>query len=112
MTDSKKQAMYSYLIAVAGVVLVALVVFYDGVRATIAQANFGRSMRLGGGFGGGQLNVTRPFNPNQFIAARQLAPGSPFGLGNVVMIVGIVIVIVGMAWLGLILRKVPPSSKA
>ena len=114
--NSKTQITYGYLITAAGVIVAVVMAIYSGVRSMVAQANFA-AVRPGAGFGGGQFNATRqfngtrPFNPNQFVGARQFAPGNPFGLVNVVTIIGLIIAVIGLVWLGFALRKVQTSSK-
>jgi len=89
----------AYLLTVAGVAVMAITVIFGDVRALMFRAMFrpsgfnGTSGEPGAGFSG----------------ARQFGGGFGFGLSNYVTILGLVIVIVGVVWLGLALRKTPKT---
>ena len=94
---SWSEAKNPYLVTVVGVVIMALAEAYGIVRAMMFRAMF----RPGGfnGTGGG---------PGQgFSGARQFGGGFGFGISNYVTILGLIIVIVGILWLGIALRKTP-----
>jgi len=86
----------AYLLTVVGVGIMGITVVLGAVRALMFRAMF----RPGGfnGTGGGP-------GPG-FSGARQFGGGGfGFGLTNYVTILGLVIAIVGVVWLGLVLRK-------
>ncbi len=89
----------AYVLTVVGVGIMAITVILGAVRALMFRAMF----RSGGfnGTGGGP-------GPG-FSGARQFGGGFGFGLTNYLTIIGLVIVIVGVVWLGLSLRKAPKS---
>ena len=83
MIDAGKQIKYSYLAAVVGVALVTITATFGLARVfTIRQIPRG-------GFGGNT----------------QLANVNPFGLTNSLTILGVIVAIIGLAWLGMALRK-------
>jgi len=90
MSDNKHQFKYPFLIALVGVALVAVTVIYGIVRRVLVMVAFA-SRR---GFGAGRL----------------LRVANPFGLGNALIVLGAIIAVVGLAWLGLSLRKQHESS--
>lgn len=89
----------AYLLTVVGVAVMAMTVIYGSVRALMFRTMFRPSgfNGTGGGPGAG------------FSGARQFGGGFGFGLTNYVTILGLVIVIVGVIWLGLALRKIPKT---
>jgi len=90
----------AYLLTVVGVVVMAITEVYGLVRAMMFRAMFRPSGGnfTGGGFGGG----------------RQFGGGGGFGFGftNYLTILGLLIVIIGVVWLGLALRKKPTTKSA
>ena len=94
------QVKSAYLVTVVGVVLMTITTIYSDVRALMFRAMF----RPGGFNGGGGFNGTGVPGAG-FSGARQFGGGFGFGLTNYVTILGLVIVIVGVVWLGLALRK-------
>jgi hypothetical protein len=88
------QTKSAYLLTVVGVVLMAITTIYSSVRALMFRAMF----RPGGFNGTGGPGAG-------FSGARQFGGGFGFGLTNYVTILGLIIVIVGVVWLGLALRK-------
>ena len=93
---------YSYLVTAVGVVLMAISAIYGAIRALFVREMF----RPNGNFNG---NFTRNFN-GTFVGNRQFAGGNPFGLTNALTIIAVVIALVGLVWLGLVLRKSPKSA--
>lgn len=95
MTQTKS----AYLLTVVGVAVMAITVIFGAVRALMFRAMFRPDgfNGTGGGPGAG------------FSGARQFGGGFGFGLTNYVTILGLVIVIVGVVWLGLALRKTPKT---
>ncbi len=93
------QTKSAYLLTVVGVAVMAITVIFGAVRALMFRAMF----RPGGfnGTGGGP--------PGGFSGGRQFGGGFGFGLTNYVTILGLVIVIIGIVWLGLALRKTPKT---
>jgi Na+-transporting NADH:ubiquinone oxidoreductase subunit NqrB len=85
MSDNKHQFRYAFLITTIGVALVAVTAIYGVVRTVLLMAAFA-SRR---GFGAG----------------RQLRVMNPFGLGNALTILSVIIAVLGLVWLGLSLRK-------
>ncbi|MGA2461330.1 MAG: hypothetical protein ABSF82_07915 [Candidatus Bathyarchaeia archaeon] len=100
--DAKQQMKYSYLVTAVGVVLMAISAIYGAIRALFVREMF----RPNGNFNG---NFTRNFN-GTFVGSRQFAGGNPFGLTNALTIIAVVIALVGLVWLGLVLRKSPKSA--
>jgi uncharacterized membrane protein len=94
------QVKSAYLVTVVGVVLMAITTIYSDVRALMFRAMF----RPGGFNGSGGFNGTGGPGAG-FSGARQFGGGFGFGLTNYVTILGLIIVIVGVVWLGLALRK-------
>jgi hypothetical protein len=78
------QVRYSYLVTLVGVAIMTITTAYGLVRAILTRDVFASR----GGFGGG----------------RQLGIAS-FGLTNNLTIFAVIIALVGLAWLGLALRK-------
>lgn len=93
------QTKSAYLLTVVGVVLMAITTIYSSVRALMFRAMF----RPGGFNGSGGFNGTGP--GAGFSGARQFGGGFGFGLTNYVTLLGLIILIVGVVWLGLALRK-------
>jgi hypothetical protein len=93
------QVKSAYLLTVVGVAVLAISVIYSSVRALMFRAMFrpGGFNGTGGGYGTG--------GPGPGFGARQFGGGFGFGLTNYVTILGLVIVIAGVVWLGLALRK-------
>jgi len=90
------QTRYAYLLAVVGVVLMAVMTIYSYVRAMMFRPEF----RQG-------FNSTRQFmNPN---GARA---GFGFGLTGYLEILAVIIALIGVVWLGLILTKMLSGKKA
>jgi hypothetical protein len=90
MSDTSHHLRYAYLVTMVGVVLVAATAIYGVVRTVLLMAAFASR----GGFGAG----------------RQFRAINPFGLGNALTILGVVIAVVGVVWLGLSLREPHESS--
>jgi predicted small integral membrane protein len=88
LTDAKQKIKYSYVLTLLGVALMAISTLFGVVRAMFVREMVGS----GGGFG------NRRFGMN------------PFGLTNGLTILAVVIAIVGLAWLGLALRKSPKAT--
>jgi hypothetical protein len=83
-----------YLVTTIGVVLMAVGEIYASVRAMMFRAmfrpgGFNGTGGPGAGFGGGP----------------RFGGGFGFGISNVIVILGLVLAIVGVLWLGLELRK-------
>jgi hypothetical protein len=93
---------YSYVVTAVGVVLMAISAIYRAIRALFVREMF----RPNGNFNG---NFTRNFN-GTFTGSRQFAPGNQFGLTNALTIIAVIIALVGLVWLGLVLRKSPKST--
>lgn len=89
MTNAGQQIRYSYLVTVVGVVLMAITQGYVVVRAAL----IGGMSASRGGFGN-----------------RQFASVNPFNWTSSLTILAIIIAIVGLAWLGLALRKSPKGA--
>ena len=105
--DAKEQMKYSYLVTVVGVALMAVSAIYSAIRGLFVRQMFRPSGNFNGNFNG---NFTRTFN-GTFTGTRQFAGGNPFGLTNALTIIALIVAIVGVVWLGLVLRK-PPKSAA
>ena len=88
------QVKSAYLVTVVGVVLMTITTIYSDVRALMFRAMF----RPGGFNGTGVPGAG-------FSGARQFGGGFGFGITNYATLLGLVIVIVGVVWLGLALRK-------
>lgn len=84
--SSFTHAKYAYALSIIGVGLVAVTALLGAFRAMMFRPAF----RVA-------VNGTRQFAGSQF--------GSLFGLTNFVSILGIVIAIAGLVWLGLVLRQ-------
>jgi hypothetical protein len=97
--SSWSQTKNPYLLTVIGVALIAISEIYSSVRALMFRAMFRP----------GSFNGTGGPGPG-FGGARQFGGGFGFGLTNYLVILGLIIVIVGVVWLGLALRKSPKSS--
>jgi len=98
--NSLSQLKYPYLVTVIGVALMAATAVFDVVRAMMFRPAFRN------GFGGTGFNGTRQFvNPN-------INPvGFGFGAANVLVIVAVVVALIGVVWLGIVLRK-PSQAKS
>ena len=102
--SSWSKAKTPYLVTIVGVVLMAIGEIYSAVRAMMFRAMF-RPQAFNGtgggpGYGYGGYGGPRPFGGGGF----------GFGLTNYVVILGLIIVIVGVVWLGLSLRKSSASK--
>ena len=99
---SWSQAKNPYLVTVVGVVLIAIAEIYGVVRAMMFRAMFrpegfnGTGPPPGGGYGG-----YGGYGGPRF--------GGGFGATNWLTILGLIILIIGIVWLGMALRK---TSKA
>lgn len=89
MTVTLQQVKYPYLVAVIGVVLMAITWAFGEVRGMMYREAF----RPGGGLGG----------------TRQFGNAAPFAFTNVLAILAVIIAVVGLVWLGLALRRTPKS---
>ena len=89
MSDTP-QIKYAYFVSIVGIALLAVTAIYGVVRTVLLMAAFASR----GGFGAG----------------RQLRVANPFGLGNALTVLGVIIAVVGLVWLGLSLRKPHESS--
>jgi hypothetical protein len=98
---SWSEAKNPYLVTVVGVVLMALAEVYSIVRAMMFRAMF-----RPGGFNGTGGGPGQGFGQG-FSGARQFGGGFGFGITNYITILGLIIVIVGILWLGIALRKTP-----
>ncbi len=98
------QVKSAYLLTVVGVVLMTITTIYSDVRALMFRAMF----HPGGYSGSGGFNGTGVPGAG-FSGARQFGGGFGFGLTNYLTLFGLIIVIVGVVWLGLALRE--PSKK-
>ena len=92
--SSWSQTKNPYLMTVIGVLLMAAGEIYAYVRAMMFRAmfrpgGFNGTGGPGAGFGGG----------------RQFGGGFGFGISNAIVILGLLLAIVGVLWLGLELRK-------
>ena len=98
------QVKSAYLLTVVGVVLMAITTVYSDIRASMFRAMFrpGGFNGTGGGYGTGGPGAG-------FSGARQFGGGFGFGITNYVTILGLIIAIVGVVWLGLALRKTPKN---
>ena len=85
MTDTWHQVRFPFIATVIGVSLAAVAIVYDAVRSFLVMA---------------MLRPRLAIN-----AARQLRPVNAFGLTNVVIVVGVIVAMVGLLWLGLALGK-------
>jgi len=99
--DSRQEIKYSYLLSAVGVAIVAITAIYSSVRALLFRRTFPR----------GDFNATRQFAYN---ATRQMNLVNPaarfqFGLTNDLTILGVIIAVAGLIWLGMALKK---SQKA
>jgi len=95
---SSSGAKNPYLVTVVGVALMVIAEVFGIVRAMMFRAmfrpgGFNGTGPPGGGFGG----------------PRQFGGGFGFGVSNYVTILGLIIVIVGVIWLGMALRKTPKA---
>ena len=98
------QAKNPYLVTLVGIVLMVVGEAYSLVRAMMFRAMF----RPGG------FNGTGGPGPGQGFSGGGPRFGGGFGMGfglpNYVVIIGLVIALVGVVWLGLELRRSPKSS--
>jgi hypothetical protein len=86
-----------YFVAVIGVGLAAVAEIYSVVRGMLFRA-----MMRSEGFNGG-FNATGGGPGAGFSGARQFGGG--FGPSNYLILIGLIVAIVGVVWLGLALRK-------
>ena len=87
-----------YLVTIVGVAIMAITEIYSSVRALMFRAMFrpgGGNFSGAGGFAG----------PRQFGGG-----GFGFGFTNYLVLLGLLIAIIGVVWLGVALRKSPKSS--
>ena len=84
MTGAGQQVRYSYLVVVIGVALLAISEIYVRMRGVLARGMSGSN----GAFGN-----------------RQLGGVNPLYWTNSLTILAVIVAIVGLAWLGLALRK-------
>ena len=94
------QAKNPYIVTLIGVVLMAVAEVYSVVRAMMFRAMYRPSGFNGTGYGPGQ----------GFSGGPRFGGGMAFGLSNELLILGLVIALIGVVWLGLALRKSPKSS--
>ena len=82
----------AYLVSVVGVGLMAIMTGYNDVRAVMIRQMFQASTGAAGFVGRRQFGMT------------------PFGLTNQVTIIALIVAIVGLAWLGLAIKKPHKNS--
>jgi hypothetical protein len=98
-----RQARFAYLVSVIGVALTAVAATSDLIRIMF---------RPGGGFGDNQQFVNMTVGNMTAVGNMNRGSVNPFGWTDNLVVVGFVIAIVGLAWLGLTLLKlkqVPPD---
>lgn len=88
LSDTGLQIKYPYLVAAVGVAMIAITTAYGAVRSMLIRETFR------GGFNG----------------TRQFGNVNSFGLTSGLTILAVTVAIVGLAWLGLVLRKSGKSS--
>jgi hypothetical protein len=100
LTNIGRQTTYAYLVTLLGVVLVAITTLYTSIRSFMFAGTIRSRLMIGSGnFTGG-----RPFG--NFTGARQIMSVNPFGgFISDLAILGVIIAIVGLVWLGLALTK-------
>ncbi len=94
MTSFGKQTTSPYLVAVAGVALMTITTVLGAFRSMMARQSFR------GNFTG------------NFTGGRQFGGGPVFGVVNGLTTVAVIITIIGLVWLGLVLRKSASAPKA
>lgn len=91
MTDTWHQVRLPFIATVIGVSLVAVAIVYDAVRSFLVMAMLRPRLAIS--------------------AARQLRTVNPFGLTSIMIVVGVIVAIVGLLWLGLALRKSDDTTR-
>ena len=97
--SNRKQLTYAYLVTLLGVVLATITTAYTTIRSLLfAQSRFRPD------FNSGNFTATNQFG--NFTGARPFGNVSPYGgLVNGLTILAVIIAIVGVLWLGIVLKK-------
>jgi hypothetical protein len=96
LTGIEKQVKYAYLTTLVGVVLATITAAYTAIRTFMV----GERLRA---YPSGNFTGTRQFG--NFTGTRQLMNMNPYGgLVNNLTILAVIIAIIGVLWLGLLLR--------
>ena len=100
LSSIERHIKYAYLATLLGVVLATITTVYTTIRSfLLSQTSRSRPLVTSGNFTG-----TRQFG--NFTGARQFANINPYGgFVNNFAILAVIIAIVGVLWLGLLLRK-------
>jgi hypothetical protein len=85
LTDTWHQVRFPFIAAVIGVSLVGVVIVYDAIRSFLVMTMLRPRLAIG--------------------AARQLRTVNPFGLTSIMIVVGVIVAMAGLLWLGLALGK-------
>ena len=85
LTDTWHQVRFPFITTIIGVALVAVAILYDAVRSLLVMAMLRSRLAIG--------------------AARQLRAVNPFGLTSIIIVVGVIVALVGLLWLGLTFGK-------
>jgi ABC-type multidrug transport system permease subunit len=102
LAGNDKQIRYAYVVTLVGVVLAAVTTAYNAVRSYMLS-QMRRASFNPGNFTGNQFG--------NFTRVRQFANVNPYGgIVGSVMLLGVVIAIIGVVWLGLCLGKSKPPS--
>ena len=87
---------YPYLVTALGVGLMAVSELYSFIREMMFRAMF----QSGAGYG------------SSFSGSRHFGGGFGFGLPSALTTIAVIIAIIGVLWLGLVLRKASKPTKA
>ena len=100
LSSIERHIKYAYLITLLGVILATITTAYTTIRSfLLSQMSRSRPFVTSGNFTG-----TRQFG--NFTGARQFGNMNPYGgFVNNFAILAVIIAIVGVLWLGLLLRK-------
>jgi hypothetical protein len=97
LTSIEKQIKYAYLTTLLGVVLATITTAYTAIRPLMVSQRL-RAYPIG------NFTGTRQFG--NFTGTRQFANMNPYGgFVNNFTILAVIIAIIGVLWLGLLLRK-------
>jgi hypothetical protein len=88
MMSFGKQTRNPYVVTVVGIALMAIATTYGAIRSMMVRATF----------------------RGNFSGPRQFGNGAAFGVVNGLTIVAIILTLVGVVWLGLVLRKSSRTS--
>jgi len=104
LTANQRQTKYAYLVTLVGVVLAAITTAYATIRSYLfSQAFRSRPPFNTGNFTGSQFG--------NFTRGGQFANANPYGgFANSFMILAVVIAVIGVVWLGIVLKKSSPQG--